>query len=154
MIEAVGYEFMASYFGTIDARLRPGGRAAVQAITMPHDRMMASRHTHTWITKYIFPGGFIPSTTLIEQVVREHTGLTLTERFRMGGHYAQTLRLWHEQFERAWPQIRELHTARTTRCDVDETFRRMWLFYLDYSRAGFASGYLDVHQLSLAKTHL
>ena len=60
MIEAVGYEFMASYVGTIDARLRPGGRAAVQAITMPHDRMMASRHTHTWITKYIFPAASSP----------------------------------------------------------------------------------------------
>jgi cyclopropane-fatty-acyl-phospholipid synthase len=151
MIEAVGFEFMQSYFETVDARLRDGGRAAVQAITMPHDRMMASRNTWTWITKYIFPGGFIPSTELIEEVTREHTDLRVVERFRMGAHYEQTLRLWVEQFEAMWPQIRELHTRRPPRGDVDETFRRMWRFYLDYSRAGFASGYLDVQQIVLAK---
>jgi cyclopropane-fatty-acyl-phospholipid synthase len=151
MIEAVGYEFLPSYFATIDARLRPGGRAAIQAITMPHERMMASRHTRTWITKWIFPGGFIPSTELVEQVVTEHTGLRIEERFRMGMHYEQTLRLWEERFEENWPVIRELHTTKAARTDVDEVFRRLWRFYLAYSRAGFASGYLDVQQVTLIK---
>lgn len=151
MIEAVGYEFLPSYLAAIDARLRPGGRAAIQAITMPHDRMMASRHTRTWITKWIFPGGFIPSTELLERVVAEHCGLRIVERFRMGMHYEQTLRLWEERFEENWPTIRELHTTRAARTDVDEVFRRLWRFYLAYSRAGFASGYLDVQQITLIK---
>ncbi|MGW8882427.1 class I SAM-dependent methyltransferase, partial [Streptomyces mirabilis] len=94
MIEAVGAEFWPVYFRTLDERLAPGGRAALQAITMPHDRMLASRDTHTWIQKYVFPGGLIPSTQAIERTVTDHTRLTVTGREAFGAHYAETLRLW------------------------------------------------------------
>ena len=98
MIEAVGWRYWRTYFETIDRLLRPGGRAAIQAITMPHDRMLATRHTHTWINKYIFPGGFLPSVRAIDEVTRSHTALRLSDRLAFGQHYAATLRLWDQAF--------------------------------------------------------
>jgi cyclopropane-fatty-acyl-phospholipid synthase len=143
MIEAVGHEFWPTYFRTLDAVLAPGGRVGLQAIVMPHDRMLATRRTHTWINKYIFPGGFLPSVEAIEQVTREHTGLRVSERLSFGSHYAETLRRWDTEFLAAGERVREL--------GFDETFQRMWHFYLEYSRAGFASGYLDVEQILLTR---
>ena len=75
MVEAVGHEFWGTYFQTIDQVLAPGGRVAIQAITMPHDRMLATRGTQTWINKYIFPGGFLPSVEVIDEITREQTTL-------------------------------------------------------------------------------
>jgi len=123
--------------------LAPGGRVGIQAITMRHDRMLATRNTHTWINKYIFPGGFLPSVEAIEQITRRDTGLRLVERLTFGSHYAETLRRWDNAFMAAADRVRDL--------GFDETFLRMWHFYLEYSRAGFASGYLDVQQLVLAR---
>ncbi|MFS8201509.1 class I SAM-dependent methyltransferase [Streptomyces sp. CWNU-52B] len=143
MIEAVGEEFWPVYFRTIDARLAPGGRAALQAITMPHERMVAARSTFTWIDKYIFPGGQLPSVEAVDRTVRDHTRLSTTRREAFGAHYAETLRLWRERF-----------TARTDDVDAlgfDATFRRMWTFYLSYSEAGFRSGYLDVQHYLFTK---
>jgi len=143
MIEAVGWQYWRTYFETIDAVLAPGGSVAIQAITMPHDRMMATRNTWTWINKYIFPGGFLPSVQVIDEITGSHTGLRLVDRLDMGAHYAETLRLWDEAFRAAPDRVLAL--------GFDETFLRMWHFYLDYSRAGFASGYLDVNQLTFRR---
>jgi cyclopropane-fatty-acyl-phospholipid synthase len=143
MVEAVGWEYWQTYFETLDRVLAPGGRVAIQAITMPHDRMLATRRTYTWINKYIFPGGFLPSVQAIDQITRDHTGLRLTGRLSMGGHYAETLRLWDEAFLAASREVVGL--------GFDERFLRMWHFYLEYSRGGFASGYLDVNQLTLTR---
>ncbi len=143
MIEAVGWEYWPTYFETIDRVLRPGGRAAIQAITMPHDRMLATRRTYTWINKYIFPGGFLPSVKVLDDICCQHTALRLTDRTSMGLHYAQTLRLWDEAFLTASEHVLDL--------GFDETFLRMWHFYLEYSRAGFASRYIDVNQLTFTK---
>ncbi|MEU8738384.1 cyclopropane-fatty-acyl-phospholipid synthase family protein [Streptomyces halstedii] len=143
MIEAVGEEFWPEYFRTLQRCLAPGGRIALQAITMPDDRMRASRGTYTWIHKYIFPGGTLPSTEALERVTTAHTGLRTRRRDGYGTHYAETLRLWRERF-----------TERTAEVDAlgfDATFRRMWTFYLAYSEAGFRSGYLDVQQLLLTR---
>ncbi len=143
MIEAVGWEYWQTYFETIDRVLAPGGRVAIQAITMPHDRMLATRRTYTWINKYIFPGGFLPSVEVIDQVTRDHTTLALSGRLSMGAHYAETLRLWDETFLAASRRVLDL--------GFDERFLRMWHFYLEYSRGGFASGYLDVNQLTFTR---
>ena len=143
MIEAVGHEFWGTYFRTIDRVLAPGGRVAIQAITMPHDRMLATRGTHTWITKYIFPGGFLPSTEVIDQVTRDETTLRLTGRLSMGSHYAETLRRWDEAFLARRDEVLAL--------GFDDLFARIWHFYLAYSQAGFASGYLDVSQLTFTR---
>ncbi|HET7350437.1 MAG TPA: cyclopropane-fatty-acyl-phospholipid synthase family protein [Marmoricola sp.] len=143
MIEAVGHEFWPTYFATIDRVLAPGGRVAIQAITMPHDRMLATRNTWTWIHKYIFPGGFLPSVTAIDEATRAHTTLRISNRLAFGRHYAETLARWDAAFMSAREQVEAL--------GLDRTFRRMWHFYLEYSRAGFASGYLDVQQVTLTR---
>jgi cyclopropane-fatty-acyl-phospholipid synthase len=143
MIEAVGFEFWPAYFATLDRVLVPGGRVGLQAITMPHDRMLASRDTYTWIHKYVFPGGLIPSVQSVEQSVAEHTSLRVVGRHGFGLHYADTLRLWRETFG--------VRAAELEALGFDETFRRMWEFYLSYSEAGFRSRYLDVYQFVLAK---
>lgn len=143
MIEAVGAEFWPVYFRTLDQRLAPGGRAALQAITMPHERMLATRDTFTWIHKYVFPGGLIPSTRAIEETVRDHTRLRITRRDAFGAHYAETLRLWRERFTERAHDVGAL--------GFDETFRRLWTFYLAYSEAGFRAGYLDVQQYLFTK---
>lgn len=143
MVEAVGWQYWPTYFATIDRVLAPGGRVAIQAITMPHDRMLATRNTWTWINKYIFPGGFLPSVQVIDEITREHTGLRMAAPFSLGPSYAETLRLWDQTFLADSEQVLAL--------GFDRTFLRMWHFYLEYSRAGFASGYLDVHQLTFTR---
>lgn len=143
MIEAVGHQYWGSYFRTLDRLLAPGGRVSIQAITMPHDRMLATRGTWTWINKYIFPGGFLPSVEAIEKVTAEETSLRLRTRLSFGTHYAETLRQWDTAFTGSHDQVLAL--------GFDETFVRMWHFYLEYSRAGFAARYLDVGQLTFTR---
>ncbi len=143
MIEAVGYAFWDSYFSVLERLLAPGGRVGLQAITMPHDRMLASRDTYTWIHKYIFPGGLLPSVTAIEATVAAATSLRVAERFSFGPHYAETLRVWRETFDDSADAVEAL--------GFDDTFRRMWRMYLGYSEAGFRSGYLDVNQFILTQ---
>ena len=143
MIEAVGYDFWTEYFEILDRVLAPGGKVGIQAITMRHDRMLATRNTYTWINKYIFPGGFLPSVEVIDQITRHHTGLRVTDRLSFGSHYAETLRQWDARFLAERERVLAL--------GFDETFVRMWHFYLDYSRAGFGSGYIDVNQIVLER---
>ncbi|OFB35960.1 cyclopropane-fatty-acyl-phospholipid synthase [Mycolicibacterium sp. (ex Dasyatis americana)] len=142
MIEAVGYRFWPTYFRTLDRLVTPGGRVAIQAITMPHDRMMASRGTHTWIQKYIFPGGLLPSTEAIIGLTERGTRLRTVDVMSLRPHYAETLRLWREQFVSRRDTVAAL--------GFDDVFARMWELYLAYSEAGFASGYLDVYQWTFA----
>ncbi len=143
MIEAVGEKYWPTYFSTIDSLLAPGGKVAIQAILMQHDRMLATRDTYTWIHKYIFPGGLLPSVRAIEDTLSAHTGLSVTRVRPMGQHYAHTLRLWREQFLGRWHEVAEL--------GFDETFRRMWEFYLAYCEAGFRTGYIDVAQIRMER---
>jgi cyclopropane-fatty-acyl-phospholipid synthase len=143
MIEAVGERYWPAYFGAIDSLLAPGGKVAIQAILLEHHRYLATRETYTWIHKYIFPGGLLPSVEAIEQVVDTHTDLTVERVSPMGPHYAHTLRLWRESFLANWPSVQAL--------GFDDTFRRMWEFYLAYCEAGFRAGYLDVAQISLER---
>jgi cyclopropane-fatty-acyl-phospholipid synthase len=143
MIEAVGEKYWPVYFDAIERRLAPGGVAVVQAIVMPHDRMLATRNTFTFVQKYIFPGGLLPSVHAIQQVTDQHTGLQAQVLRHLGHDYARTLRIWRNRFIDQWPSIEAL--------GFDPTFRRMWEFYLAYSEAGFRAGYLDDVQLLLTK---
>jgi cyclopropane-fatty-acyl-phospholipid synthase len=142
MIEAVGEKYWPTYFSALDNLLAPGGHVGLQAITMPHDRMLATRRSYTWIHKYVFPGGIIPSLKAIADNLQEHTRLSIMERRDLGPHYARTLALWRERFLANWDRLEGA---------FDETFRRMWEFYLAYSEAGFRAGYLGVSQLGLAR---
>jgi cyclopropane-fatty-acyl-phospholipid synthase len=143
MLEAVGERYWDAYFAALDAHLAPGGRIGLQTITMPHERMLATRHTYTWIQKYIFPGGLLPSVTAIENSLTEATRLRITARDDFGVHYAETLRIWRERFRARADEV--------TRLGFDEVFNRMWNFYLCYSEAGFRAGYIGVSQLTLAR---
>lgn len=141
MIEAVGADDWPTYFATLGALVKPGGRVALQSITMPHDRMQVSRRAYTWINKYIFPGGLIPSIKAIETTLAEHSDLQITQRRDLGLDYARTLRCWRENFHAQWPSVADL--------GFDENFKRAWDYYLAYCEAGFRAGYLDVSQLQL-----
>jgi cyclopropane-fatty-acyl-phospholipid synthase len=142
MIEAVGDQYWDTFFTALDQHLAPGGRIGLQTITMAHDRMLATRHTYTWIQKYIFPGGLLPSVTAIGDSL-SRTRLRMVAREDFGAHYAETLRLWRERFG--------AHAGEVARLGFDEVFSRMWTFYLSYTEAGFRAGYIDVSQLTLAR---
>lgn len=146
MIEAVGEAYWSSFFTTLDRLLLPGGIAALQAITMPHDRMLATRRSYTWIHKYIFPGGQVPSSEAIDDHARR-AGLHAIGRRRFGHAYADTLAAWGARFTAAW----EDGTVPAIDERFDEVFRRTWEFYLAYSEAGFRGEYLDVRQLAFRK---
>ena len=143
MIEAVGERFWAEYLRTVDRLLAPGGRFGLQSITMPHHRLQATKSSYTWIHKYIFPGGLIPSLEAIDETLARHTTLEVVDRRSIGLDYAETLRRWRDTFLSREPEVRAL--------GFDETFVRMWDFYLAYSEAGFASRYLDDFQLGIAR---
>lgn len=140
MIEAVGAAHWDEYFAVLARLVAPGGRIAIQAITMPHARMLATLDTYTWIQKYVFPGGMLPSTEAIASSAAS-AGLAVHGRHLFGSHYAETLRLWRERF---------LAEPESLPPPADTPgFRRLWEFYLAYSEAGFRSGYIDVQQIVL-----
>jgi cyclopropane-fatty-acyl-phospholipid synthase len=144
MIEAVGERWWPDYFRALEARLAPSGLIGLQSILMAHPRLLATRSSWTWIHKYIFPGGRIPSEEAIRQAAQVHTSLEIIDQVRFGLSYATTLQRWREQFA--------AQSARVDQLGFDQTFRRMWEFYLAYSEAGFRSGYLDVAQFVLARS--
>jgi cyclopropane-fatty-acyl-phospholipid synthase len=143
MIEAIGFDSWPDYFSTLERLLTPNGRLAIQAITMPHDRMLATRNTYTWIQKYIFPGGFIPSAKAILEVTQRHTRLRPVDTLSLREHYAETLRLWRERFLQRRKTLAHI--------GFDAAFARMWELYLAYAEAGFKSGYLDVYQWTFVR---
>jgi cyclopropane-fatty-acyl-phospholipid synthase len=143
MIEAVGVAYWPEYFRTVDRLLAPGGRFGLQAITMPHHRLQATKSSYTWIHKYIFPGGIIPSVEAIEQNLAHHTSLHIDDRRSIGPDYAETLHRWRDTFLANETTVHGL--------GFDEIFVRMWDFYLAYSEAGFATRYLDDWQFGITR---
>ncbi len=142
MIEAVGEAHWPVYFKTLFDRLKPGGVAAIQGITIREENFEGYRNSVDFIQRYIFPGGML----LTKQIIREQTqaaGLLFEKMDCFGQSYAQTLALWRDRFEAAWPRIAPL--------GFDERFRRMWNLYLSYCEAGFAEGIIDVGIYKLRK---
>jgi cyclopropane-fatty-acyl-phospholipid synthase len=142
MIEAVGEAYWPTYTAALARLLAPGGQVGLQIITMAHDRLLATRDTYTWIHKYVFPGGLIPSVRAIEEVAAG-SGLAVQDRLDFGADYAETLRRWRSAFNERAAEVAAL--------GFDPIFARTWNFYLAYCEAGFAAGYLDVCQLILGK---
>jgi len=135
MIEAVGEENWPSYFQTVHDRLKPGGTAAIQAITISEADFEGYRSTPDFIQRYIFPGGMLlTKAAMLEQGKRVGLMLENVENFRLS--YAKTLKLWRERFLDRWETIRKL--------GFDEQFRRKWVYYLSYCEAGFMEGSIDV----------
>jgi len=135
MLEAVGKEYWPAYFATIRERLRPGGIAALQVITMAEDRYAAYERGADFIQRHIFPGGMLPSDGVMRAQIAA-AGLLLDGVRTFGLSYARTLADWQARFQRAWPRLRTL--------GFDERFKRKWEYYLAYCEAGFLAGALDV----------
>jgi len=138
MIEAIGFHAWTDYIRTLEQLLTPNGRLTIQAITMPHNRMLATRNTHTWMQKYIFPGGLIPSAEAILDITERETRLRPVDTLSLRDHYAETLRLWRERFMQRRKTLSHI--------GFDEVFARMWELYLADREAGFRSGNLNVYQ--------
>jgi cyclopropane-fatty-acyl-phospholipid synthase len=135
MIEAVGEDHWPTYFKAVHDRLKPGGTAAIQAITIREEDFESYKAGPDFIQRFIFPGGMLlTKTAMKEQAARVGLLLENVETFRMS--YARTLKLWADRFTERWSEI--------TRLGYDEPFRRKWLYYLSYCEAGFAEGSIDV----------
>lgn len=135
MIEAVGEQFWPAYFDQLKQRLKPGGLAGIQAITV-HDELFGSyRRRVDFIQRYIFPGGMLPSASILRSFGERFELPVIRERM-FGQDYARTISLWRDNFSRAWIDLTSL--------GFDETFRRMWEYYLCYCEAGFRAGKIDV----------
>ena len=141
MFEAVGERWWPTYFSTVARALKPGGKAVIQSITLRDDLFPSYRRGTDFIQQYIFPGGMLPSRRVFRQAAARQ-GLQVTDEFAFGLDYARTLAAWRASFEANWPQISQL--------GFDDTFRRLWRFYLCYCEAGFAAGNIDVVQFELA----
>jgi cyclopropane-fatty-acyl-phospholipid synthase len=140
MFEAVGERYWPGYFAAVRDRLKPGGRAVVQTITIAEAKFERYRRGTDFIQQYIFPGGMLPSPPRFESEARAQ-GLRVTAMHGFGLDYAETLQRWHEAFEKAAPNVREL--------GFDGRFMRTWRFYLAYCEAGFRAGATDVVQARL-----
>jgi cyclopropane-fatty-acyl-phospholipid synthase len=135
MLEAVGEAYWPTFFSNLRQRLKPQGAAVLQVITIDQSRFESYRRRPEFIQRYIFPGGMLPTTEIIDQLVAK-AGLRLVSSEFFGNSYALTLAEWHRRFLEAWPAIKAL--------GFDERFRRMWEYYLAYCRLGFEIGVLDV----------
>lgn len=141
MFEAVGQRWWPTYFATLARALGPGGKALVQSITIRDDLFASYRRSSDFIQQYIFPGGMLPSREVFRAEAARQ-GLVVRDEFAFGLDYARTLAEWRQAFEQNWPQIAKL--------GFDDTFRRLWRFYLCYCEAGFKAGSIDVVQFELA----
>ena len=142
MIEAVGHEHLPMFFAACARSLRPGGRMALQAITMPDERYQTYRRGVDWMQTYIFPGSLIPSLGAL-RAASASAGLAWQAEFDLGPDYAPTLAAWRERFVAALPQVRAL--------GFDTPFIRAWLMYLSFSEAAFAERTLADHHVVLTK---
>jgi cyclopropane-fatty-acyl-phospholipid synthase len=142
MIEAVGEQFWPRYFAQLRDRLRPGGLAGIQTITIQDRFFDAYRREVDFIQRYVFPGGMLPSPAVLASL-GDRFGVPVIRERIFGLDYARTLATWRDNFRAAWPRLTPL--------GFDERFRRLWEYYLAYCEAGFRSGNIDVRQVVFAK---
>jgi cyclopropane-fatty-acyl-phospholipid synthase len=143
MFEAVGEEYWPTYFRQLRDRLKTGGTAALQIITIQEKFWEGYRTEMDFIRRYIFPGGMLPTPTRLNDLGREH-GLSHVSHTIFGQDYARTLADWRVKFREVWPNLTPL--------GFDERFRRLWEYYYGYCEAGFRSENIDVRQIVYAKT--
>ena len=144
MIEAVGKEYLPSYFNTIRNCLRPGAHAVLQAITISDDRYDHYCRSCDWIQKYIFPGGHLPSLRAVTDHVLAAGDTKVVHVDSFGRHYAETLRRWSCSFNNHLAQLQSL--------GFDETFQRKWNYYLSYCEAGFDADLIDVKHIVINRS--
>ncbi len=143
MFEAVGEAYWDSYFACVARRLKSGGRACIQTITIADALFERYRKGSDFIQQYIFPGGMLPSPSAFRAHAQRH-GLAVVDELAFGADYARTLAEWLCVFDR------ELAAVRAQ--GFDERFIRTWSFYLAYCEAGFRAGSIDLYQFTLQKS--
>ena len=143
MAEAVGQEYWPAYLGAIAGALKPGGKAALQLISIRDDLFPRYAANADFIQTYIFPGGMLIGEGKF-RAIGESMGLSWRDRTGYGVHYAETLKIWRERYEGA---VREGRLPD----GFDEAVHKLWLYYLMYSEGGFRSGGIDVAQITLVK---
>jgi cyclopropane-fatty-acyl-phospholipid synthase len=143
MFEAVGESYWPVFFRSMRERLRPGGRAGIQVITIQERLFENYRREIDFIRRYIFPGGMLPTPTIMQDLGSKFD-VPLTGDRGFGIDYATTLAQWRDRFRAAWPELPPM--------GFDERFRRMWEYYLAYCEAGFRSGNIDVRQMIFTRT--
>jgi cyclopropane-fatty-acyl-phospholipid synthase len=143
MFEAVGEEYWSTYFRQVRERLKPGGLAGIQVITIEESLFGRYRRELDFIRRYVFPGGMLPTGAIMRDLGAK-VGLSLQNERVFGRDYALTLVHWRERFREAWPNLKPL--------GFDERFRRLWEYYLAYCEAGFRAGTIDVRQMVYARS--
>ena len=143
MLEAVGHENFGVFFSRLDALLKPGGRVALQVITMPDQRYEQYRRGCDWIQKHVFPGGHLPSLGALVGAMRDHSRFVIERLNDLGENYARTLSEWHRRFQ--------TNRAAIAALGYPEKFLRTWEYYLQYCECGFATRTLGVLQMSLRR---
>ena len=142
MFEAVGEQYWPSYFNMLRDRLKPGKLATLQIITVPDRRWKIYKRGVDFIQKYIFPGGMLPSPSMLKFQI-EKSGLAFEKSIEFGKSYDVTLRQWHKAFNDRWDDIAAM--------GFDERFKRMWNFYLTSCASTFDSGNCDVTQITVKR---
>ena len=143
MIEAVGHEYLESYFKVIQQSLKPGAKAVLQGITIPDERYERYSHSCDWIQKHIFPGGHLPSLGAIRENVTRTGDMQVLTIQPFGQDYAETLRRWATAFN--------AETERVHQLGFDASFRRKWNYYFSYCEAGFNAELIDVQHVVLQR---
>ncbi len=142
MLEAVGEKYWPTYFDTLYQRLKPGGSAAIQIITIEEARFAGYSANPDFIQTYIFPGGMLPSPERF-RAEAQTAGLKIKDEEAFGLGYARTLHEWAKSFNQHWSEIAPL--------GFDQRFKRMWNYYLGYCEGGFRGKSIDVYQFVLEK---
>ncbi|MBN3133171.1 class I SAM-dependent methyltransferase [Pectobacterium brasiliense] len=140
MIEAVGKAYLPTFFKRCQQLLRPQGRMVLQAITIADQRYSHYSRNVDFIQRYIFPGGFLPSITAMTTAMTRHTDFITRDLFDIGQDYARTLSEWRQRFYQQWHMLSDQ--------GFDETFQRLWVFYLCYCEAGFRARTISTVQLT------
>lgn len=143
MFEAVGREYFDVFFKKCEDLLKPSGNLVMQIITMPDQRYDSYCKGTDFIQKYIFPGGHLPSVSKILDVTTNHTNLNLLHMEEFTEHYAKTLNIWHENFNKKIEEIKKL--------GFDDYFIRMWKMYLCYCEAAFLTRNIGLVQITLTR---
>jgi cyclopropane-fatty-acyl-phospholipid synthase len=143
MIEAVGHQFYDTYFQTVSRLLKPHGKAVIQAITMTEQRYEQARDSVDFIKRYIFPGGCLPSLTVISDALARMTDMQMSHLRDITQDYADTLNAWHEGFLEKLDQVRGM--------GFDDRFINMWRYYLSYCEGGFRERIIGTYQITMTK---
>ncbi|WP_428619581.1 class I SAM-dependent methyltransferase [Shewanella sp.] len=143
MIEAVGHEYLGTFFSTCSKLLKEDGKMLIQAITISDGRYEKYRKGVDFIQKYIFPGGCLPSVAVMGEHIAARTDMVICDLQDIGLHYARTLNDWRQAFEQAWPELNAL--------GYDDNFKRLWLFYFCYCEGAFKERVIATHHLVARK---